>query len=206
MKNKNHKSLIFKPSLLFSLWPVLHNKFLKLRIFNVFDLLRGDFQRHEKSILNPALWAVLNYRFGRWGLSIRVAPVHLLVSIIYGINKYIILYTGNIRLHRRTKVGEDIQLVHIGNILIHKDAVIGDRCRIQHNVTLAANMDKHDGAPIIGNDVFIGTGAVILGGITIGDGARIAANSLVITDVPPGATAIGVPARMMKYTGRSAEI
>lgn len=172
----------------------------------MFDRLVRDYQRHERSIFNPALWAILNYRLGRWGLSLRRGPIRFLVSLIYGINKYIILYTGNIRLYRNTKVGEDLQLVHIGNILIHVDSVIGDRCRIQHNVTLGKNIEKHeDGAPTIGNDVFIGTGAVILGNITVGDGARIAANSLVITDVPPGATAIGVPARIMKYTGRPAE-
>lgn len=168
--------------------------------------MRADYHRHERSVFNPALWAILNYRFGRWGLSLRLTPVRLLVSIIYGINKYIILYTANIRLYRNTKVGEDLQLVHVGNILIHVDSVIGDRCRIQHNITLGKNIEKWEsGAPTIGNDVFIGTGAVILGGITVGDGARIAANSLVITDVPPGATAIRVPACMMKYTGRSSE-
>ena len=171
----------------------------------MFDRLRGDFYRHESSIINPALWAVLNYRFGRWGLTLRLAPIRFLVTLIYGINKWIIIYTGNIRIARRTKIGKDLQLVHVGNILISPDSVIGDRCRIQHNTTLAKNMDKNDAAPIIGDDVFIGTGAVILGGITVGDGARIAANSLVITDVPPGATAIGVPARIMKYTGRPSE-
>ena len=171
----------------------------------MFDKLRADYNRHERSILNPALWAILNYRFGNWALTIRPAPLSFLVSLIYLVNKYIILYTGNIRLYRKTKIGKELQLVHIGNILIHPDSTIGDRCIIQHNVTLAKNMDKNDGAPKIGDDVFIGTGAVVLGDITVGNGARIAANSLVITDVPAGATAIGVPARMMKYTGRPTE-
>lgn len=170
----------------------------------MFDTLRGDYQRHERSILNPALWAILNYRFGRWASNIRPAPIRFFASLIYGINKYIILYTGNIRLYRKTKIGRDFQLVHVGNIIIDPNTVIGDRCRVQHNVTIALNMGK-PGAPTIGDDVFIGTGAVILGDITIGDGATISANSLVITDVPPGATAIGVPARMMKYTGRTQE-
>src|SRR5262249_16975207 len=69
------------------------------------------------------------------------------------------------------------------------------RVRILHNVTLGTNMGPD--VPTIGNDVFIGCGASILGKVTIGDGARIAANSLVIADVPPGATAIGVPAKVM---------
>ena len=170
------------------------------------DKLRRAYQLHERSILNPALWAVLNYRFGRWGLSLPLGPIRFIVYLIYGINKYIILYTGNIRLSRHLKIGEDLQLVHVGNILIQSESEIGERCKIQHNVTLAKSIEKPEGgAPKIGDDVFIGTGAVILGGITVGDGAVIAANSLVITDVPSGATAIGVPARIMKYTGRPVE-
>jgi len=78
--------------------------------------------------------------------------------------------------------------------------VIGDRVGIMHDVTIGTNLER-PGTPVIGNDVFIGTGARILGGVKIGDGARIAANSVVLTDVPAGATAIGVPARVMQYTG-----
>ncbi|MDQ3440671.1 MAG: hypothetical protein M3478_10020, partial [Planctomycetota bacterium] len=69
---------------------------------------------------------------------------------------------------------------------------------VMHNVTAGTNMTE--GAPTIGNDVFIGCGAVILGDIKIGDGVRIAANSLVVSDVPSGAMAMGVPARV--YAGR----
>jgi serine O-acetyltransferase len=62
-----------------------------------------------------------------------------------------------------------------------------------HNVTLGTNMSPE--VPVIGNDVFIGCGASILGGVHVGDGARIAANSLVINDVPPGSFVAGVPAK-----------
>jgi len=168
----------------------------------MFDQIRSDYKRHDSSILNPALWAVLNYRFGVWSLSVRFVPLHWLTSKIYGLNAFLILITSGIRLHREVKIGKDLHLVHMGNIHIHPLSVIGDRCGIQQDVTLGTNMERY-GAPIIGNDVYIGAGAKILGAVTVGDGARVAANSLVITDVPPGATAIGVPARMMKYSGRS---
>jgi serine O-acetyltransferase len=59
------------------------------------------------------------------------------------------------------------------------------------------------GAPVIGDDVFIGAGARILGPVKVGDRARIAANSLVVNDVPADATAIGVPAKILRYTGRT---
>jgi len=109
---------------------------------------------------------------------------------------FLLFITSGIRLHREVTLGKDFHIVHAGNIHIHPKTVIGDRCGILHNVTIGINMKS--GAPVIGNDVFIGTGAVILGDITIGDGARIAANSLVIRNVPPGATAIGVPAKCRK--------
>jgi serine O-acetyltransferase len=97
-------------------------------------------------------------------------------------------------LDRTTQVGEALHIVHGGMISIHPDAIIGDRVGIMHGVTLGTNMGP--GAPVIGDDVFIGCQASILGRVKIGNGARIAANSLVITDVPSGAVAVGVPARI----------
>ena len=167
----------------------------------MFEQMRSDYKRHDSSLLNPALWAVLNYRFGVWALKLQFFPLRWLASKIYGLNLFFILLTSGIRLYREVKIGEDFHLIHSGNTSIHPKSIIGARCGIQQDVTIGNNNDR-DGAPIIGNDVFIGAGAKVLGPVTVGDGARIAANSLVITDVPPKATAIGVPARMMKYTGR----
>ena len=77
---------------------------------------------------------------------------------------------------------------------------IGKNCRIACNVTFGARWSKNgpDGAPVIGDDVVIGAGAVILGNIHIGDGARIGANAVVLNDVPAGAVAVGVPAKIIQ--------
>ena len=101
-----------------------------------------------------------------------------------------------VELERETEVGDDFRLVHGRMIAIHPTVVIGDRVGIMHGVTLGTNSDER--APTIGHDVFIGCHASVLGGVHVGDGARIAANSLVLTDVPPGALAIGVPARIVR--------
>ena len=166
----------------------------------MFNTLYKDYKRHGGKILNPALWSICNYRYGNWALKLRFRPFKWVASKIYGLNHFIIMMTSGIELNREAKIGKDLHLIHSGNIRIHPRAVIGDRCGILNDVTIGTNMKQ--GAPTIGNDVFIGVGAKILGEITIGDGARIAANSLVISDVPAKATAIGVPARIMKYTGR----
>lgn len=165
----------------------------------MFDQLRADYKRHGSKILNPAFWAICNYRYGVWALKIRQPFLYWITSKIYGLNHFIILITSAIELNRETKIGKDLHIIHSGNIHIHPDTVIGDRCGILHDVTIGTNMKP--GAPIIGNDVFIGAGAKVLGKISIGDGAKIAANSVVINDVPPGTTAIGVPARVLRYTG-----
>lgn len=72
---------------------------------------------------------------------------------------------------------------------------IGRNCYVHQNVTIGWDY-RGSRAPIIGDGVFIGTGAVLLGELTVGDGARIGANSVVLSDVPPGATAVGAPARI----------
>lgn len=165
------------------------------------DILIEEYKRHESSILNPALWAILNYRFGVWANARKNILLKWLCGKIYGFNSFIILITSGIRLNREAVIGKDFHLIHSGNIQIGPEVVIGDRVGIQQDVTIGGNMEKK-GMPRIGNDVYIGAGAKILGPIVIGNNVRIAANSLVINDVPDNTTAIGVPARVMKYTGR----
>lgn len=140
------------------------------------------------------------YRYGRWARDLP-APLAAAGGRIYGALALAVELTSGITLHREVDIGEDFRLVHSGNIKIHPQCKIGNRVTIMHDVTLGTAAER-DAAPIVGDDVFIGAGAKILGGVRIGDRARVAANSLVVTDVPPDTTAIGVPARIMAYTGR----
>ena len=167
----------------------------------LFEQLRKDYRKHDSELNNPALWAVAVYRFGVWSNQIENRLVRRAASKTYGVMFLGIELMTGIVMNREVKVGEEFHLVHWGNTKIHPDAVIGNRVGIMHDVTLGTNMDR-PGVPVIGDDVFIGAGAKILGPVKIGNGARIAANSLVLSDVPAGATAIGVPARILQYTGR----
>ena len=83
-------------------------------------------------------------------------------------------------------------------IVIHRRVVIGDNCEIAQHVTIGGR-SGHADVPVIGNQVFIGAGAKVLGPIRIGDGAIIGANAVVLKDVPPLAVVAGVPARIIKY-------
>jgi serine O-acetyltransferase len=162
--------------------------------------LRRDYVRHGSTLRNPAYWAMAVYRYGRWAMDIRGLPGWF-ANKIYGILFLFVEVTTGILFHREVQVGEGFHLVHSGNIKIHPRVVIGDRCGIMHDVTLGKNMDRK-GVPRLGNDVFIGAGAKVLGPVVLGDGSRVSANSLVLSDVPAGATAVGVPARIILHTGR----
>lgn len=156
--------------------------------------VRGDYRRHGSKLLTRTFLALLVFRFGGWAAT-QPTPIRIPTRKIYGwIEKFTRWATG-VHMYADMLVGEDLHLIHAeAPISFHPDVVIGDRVGIMHNVTIGATVEV-DGVPIIGNDVYIGTGAVVVGPVTIGDGARIAANSLVMTDIPANCTAIGVPAR-----------
>jgi serine O-acetyltransferase len=92
-------------------------------------------------------------------------------------------------------IGGGLMIPHPNGIVIHPDSIIGPNCLLFQQVTLG-----HAGAgvPTLGTHVDVGAGAKILGPITIGDGARIGANAVVLIDVPAGMTAVGVPAKIVK--------
>lgn len=174
-----------------------------MTIRGLIKTIHNDYRRHGAAASNPAVWMLANYHFGRWAETL--PPVRRKMGrAVYSVVLAGVEYVCNSRIYRETKIGEDLFIVHSGSIFIDPEAIIGDRVGIMHDVVIGTNMDK-PGVPIIEDDVFIGAGARVLGPVRVGAGARIAANSLVIGDVPPGATAIGVPARVMRYTGATAK-
>lgn len=96
----------------------------------------------------------------------------------------------------QAKLGERLKLPHPNGVIIHEDAVVGDDCMVMQQVTIG--MIGEGEVPTVGNDVYIGAGAKIIGKVIIGDGARVGANAVVTKDVPAGYTAVGIPARMVR--------
>jgi serine O-acetyltransferase len=94
-----------------------------------------------------------------------------------------------------SRLGGGLLLPHPNGIVIHPQAEVGPNCLIFQQVTLG--MGGRPGTPRIGGHVDIGAGAKILGGVVVGDHARIGANAVVLDDVPTGATAVGIPARVI---------
>jgi serine O-acetyltransferase len=161
----------------------------------MFDRLRHDYWLYGRNPLDRCLWAMALYRFGQWAAAHPVGPVRRAGGKVYGLLFKLAPIVTGVFLDRTTKLGERFHIVHPGMVVIHPEAVFGDHCGVMHGVTVGQNMDA-PGVPRFGNDVFVGAHATVIGPITIGDGARIAANSLVFCDVPAGALAMGVPAKI----------
>ena len=106
-----------------------------------------------------------------------------------------------IEIHPGATIGKGLLIDHGMGVVIGETAVIGDNCTIYQGVTLGGTgKDTGKRHPTIGNNVMIGSGAKVLGPFTVGDNAKIAAGAVVLDAVPPDATAVGVPARII-YTG-----
>ena len=138
--------------------------------------------------MNPA---VMLYRVGNWFHRKRMAPVGWSLSWV---GRF--LFASWIP--SSATIGRGFVCGYWGlGVVIHKDAVIGDDCVIAQNVTIGRNPNDQR-VPVLGNRVYVGAGAVIVGEITIGDDAAIGANSVVLIDVPARAVAVGVPARIAR--------
>jgi serine O-acetyltransferase len=167
---------------------------------SIIHVIRNDFERHGSRLNEPTFWTLAAYRLGVGAATLPAGPWRRLSTAASGALGFVIELATHAKISPGAHVGEDLHLIHAMSVSIAEGVTIGDRVGIMHQVTIGSSPDR-PGAPTIGNDVFIGVGAAILGPVTIGDGASIAANSLVISDVPAGAFAIGVPAKAVRWNG-----
>ncbi len=111
-----------------------------------------------------------------------------------------------IEIHPAAKIGKGLFIDHGMGVVIGETTVIGDNCTIYQNVTLGGTgKDTGKRHPTLGNNVLVGSGAKVLGPFKVGDNARIAAGAVVLSEVPANATAVGVPARIVKLNGIRSE-
>lgn len=101
-----------------------------------------------------------------------------------------------------TPIGAGFYVGHFGGIVVNEATVIGRNCNISQGVTIGqVNRGSRQGVPVIGDGVYIGPGAKIIGRITIGNGCAIGANAVVTRDLPDNAVAVGIPAHVISYAG-----
>jgi serine O-acetyltransferase len=163
----------------------------------MFASLREDWATYERDPFRQGLWVMIVYRFGRWRYGLRSPALRVPMSFLYKLARTAMHILTGIDLPCEARVGRRLRIDHFGGIVVSGDAVIGDDVILRNGVTIGLKRTNERGAPVIGNRVDIGAGAKILGPIRIGDDAVIGANAVVVHDVPAGAVAVGIPARIL---------
>ena len=168
----------------------------------------------EVFLLYPTIHALIAYRISHY---LYINKLFFLARLISQISRF---FTG-IEIHPGAKIGRGLVIDHGMGVVIGETSEIGDNVLLYHGVTLGGTgKDKGKRHPTVGNNVVIGAGAKVLGPIYIGSNSKIGANSVVLNNVPEGATAVGIPAKniikikeeqldiieIIDYTGRKKQI
>lgn len=139
----------------------------------------------------PGVHAIVIHRLAHWLWCHRVRWLGRFVS-------HLGRFLTGIEIHPGATLGRRLFIDHGMGVVIGETAEVGDDCTLYHGVTLGGTTWKRGKRhPSLGNGVVIGAGAKVLGPITVGDRARIGSNAVVVKDVPAGATAVGIPARII---------
>ncbi len=151
--------------------------------------------RLEIFLLYPGVHAIVFHRVSHflWRHHLR---------FLARLNSQIARHCTGIEIHPGAEIGRRLVMDHGMGIVIGETAVVGDDCLIYHGVTLGGTgKDTGKRHPTIGNNVMIACGAKVLGPFKVGDNARIAANAVVLQEVPDDATAVGIPAQIVRIAG-----
>jgi serine O-acetyltransferase len=139
----------------------------------------------------PGFHALLIHRLAHWFWRMKMRWLGRFVS-------HLSRFLTGIEIHPGAKIGRRVFIDHGMGVVIGETAELGDECTLYHGVTLGGTTwNKGKRHPTLGRGVVVGAGAKLLGPIVVGDGARVGSNAVVVKDVPRGATAVGIPARII---------
>lgn len=170
------------PQLSLSLWEHIHE----------------DWIAHHRDWTLPGFRAVAVHRFGVWRMGIQARWLRFPLSMLYGFMYRHVRNNYGIEIPYTVQLGRRVVIEHQGNIVVHGYCEIGDDSILRQGVTLGIrHLERPYDAPKLGKRVNVGAGAKLFGAIAIGDGVNIGANAVVLKDVPAGATAVGIPARIV---------
>ncbi len=177
----------------------------------MFPRLKKDIQRYVgerfslrefvEIFFTQGVWAIVVYRFGRWvHCSLHIPVLRQLFKILAFLEfKTIEIVTG-ISIPFSVDIGEGFYIGHFGGIILNGNVKIGKNCSIGAGVVIGTKGLGNKGVSVLGENVYIGVGAKILGNVKIGNNVRIGANAVVLTDVADNATAVGIPATVVKFS------
>lgn len=158
----------------------------------------GWFNQWVKTPLHPGVVAVLNYRFAHWARGVRVPIVRLVLIVLTVILRRVIEVVTGVEISSRAQIGPGL-VVHTTHGVFIAETRIGRNCVVQHGVAIT------HGVRSVGDNVYFGPGAKVIGRAAIGNNVRVVANSVVMTDVSDDLTVVGVPARI-RWRNRAARI
>lgn len=153
----------------------------------------------EILLLYPGVHATIFHRVSHWLYRHKL-------FFLARLNSQLARHLTGIEIHPGAQIGRRFVIDHGMGIVIGETTEIGDDCLIYHGVTLGGTGKDHGKRhPTLGNNVMVSAGAKVLGPFKVGDGARIAANAVVLSEIPPQATAVGVPARVVRIAGEKVD-
>lgn len=141
-----------------------------------------------KTLATDGTTAMVLYRLMQWTHRWHLFLLTMLLNKVNAVCCQCIIGRG-------AEFGPGFVMIHSQGVVINASVRAGSNIYIEHQVTIGAERNQ---CPVLGSDIFIGAGAKILGAVTIGDGARIGANAVVVDDVPPHTTVVGIPARVVR--------
>jgi len=163
----------------------------------LFALLAEDLRTHDDRWHDVGFWAVALHRVGNARMDVRRKVLRAPLSALYKAGAWSMDHVLGIDLPYTVRLGRRVRLWHHGGVVLSARS-IGDDVHIRHNTTFGVARKTETWArPIIGDRVDVGVGATILGAVTVGNDCVIGAGAVVVRDIPDGATALGVPARVV---------
>jgi serine O-acetyltransferase len=148
---------------------------------------RSDWKGVVKVLCTDGTPAMVWYRLMQWARRWRLTPLEMVF------NRCNTVFCGCV-IGRGAEFGPGFVLIHSLGVVINGRVRGGAGVKVEHQVTIGAEKDQ---SPVLGDDVFVGAGAKVIGGITVGDRVRVGANAVVVKDVPPDCTVVGIPPAQM---------
>ncbi len=161
-----------------------------------------SFRTHLKTMrYEPGYRCTWHYRLAVY-LGQRPGLLALVARKLHAFVREHYMYKYGIRIPPETKVGRGLYIGHFSGLIVAPAVVLGDNCNLSQGVTLGFKPSgAHAGNPVVGDNVYIGPGAKVIGGITLGDGVVVGANAVVTKDAAPGSVLAGIPARVLAVGG-----
>ena len=141
-----------------------------------------------KTLLTDGTAAMVWYRWMQWARRWRLSPLEMFCNKMNAI-------CCNCIIGRGAEFGPGFVLIHSTGVVVNGQVRGGENIHLEHQVTIGAQGRQ---SPVLGDRVFVGAGAKIVGAVTIGSDVKIGANAVVVDDIPAGATAVGVPAKVVR--------